>query len=95
MSKLSNAAVNGNKSLPNTDEWIQVEDLGVRMSQVRNALKVGSWALFDQDDRIGGCAEEMNDFIYIVNHFLTDMEDTCQEISSSLLKKKKAEEGVA
>lgn len=81
--------------LPKEDEWIRVEDLGARMSQVRNALKVGSWALFDQDDRIGGCAEEMNDFIYIVSHFLTDMEDTCQEISASLLKKKKAEEGVA
>ena len=81
--------------LPNADEWIQVEDLGVRMSQVRNALKVGSWALCDQDDRIGGCAEEMNDYIYIINHFLEDMEDACQEISTSLLNKKKAAEGVA
>ena len=95
MSKMSNAATNGNKLLPNEEEWIRVEDMGVKISQVRNALTVGSWALFDQDDRIGGCAEEMNDFICIVNHFLTDMEDTCQEISTSLLNRKKAAEGVA
>ena len=95
MQNLTNAAVNGNKLLPNADEWIQVEDLGVKMSQVRNALLVGSWALFDQNDRIGGCAEEMNDYIFIINHFLEGMEGACQEISTSLLNRKKAAEGVA
>ena len=79
----------------NEEEWIQIEDMGVKVSQVRNALKVGSWALFDQDDRIGTCAEEMNDYILIINHFLEDMENSCQEISTSLLNKKKAAGGVA
>ena len=89
------AAANSNNLLPKADEWIQIEDLGVKISQVRNALKVGSWALFDQDDRIGGCAEEMNDYICIVNHYLESLEEGCQEISTSLLEKKKAAEGVA
>lgn len=78
------------------DEWMRIEEVGIRASQVRSALLIGNWALQEKGCCIGGIAEEMSDFIYIVNHFLEDMENTCQSITDSLLAKvKAAKEGVA
>lgn len=71
--------------------WMAVEDVGLKISMVRNALLVGSWALNDQNDCIGGCAEEMGDYFYILREFLETLETNCDNISTKILNEKKKE----
>ena len=71
--------------------WMAVEDVGCKISMVRNALLIGSWALNDHDGCIGGCAEEMGDYFSILREFLEKLETNCDDISTQLVNEKKKE----
>lgn len=77
------------------DAWNQVEDIGVQIGIIRNALNVGNWAIAYQDGAIGGIKEEMADYFHILDHYLGEMEQKCMGICNTLLEEKKSREEVA
>lgn len=86
---------NMNTSSVNENAWNQIEDVGIQIGMVRNAMQVANWAIAYQDGTVGGIGEEMADFFCIVDSYLGGMEHKCATLCAELLEEKKSREAVA
>ena len=82
------------KSSATDNAWIEIEEIGQKITIVRDALRVGSWAVAYQSNTIGDL-DEMAAFFEVVDHYMGEMEHKCAVMASELLDEKKAREGAA
>ena len=82
------------KSSATDSAWSEMEELGQKIAVVRDALRVGNWAVAYQSNTIGDL-EEMTAFFEVVDHYMGEMEHKCAVLCSELLNEKKAREGAA
>ena len=69
--------------------WMQIEDLGYRLNQLRGAMQVGMWALMENENCVGTIAEEMSDYVQVMRYFCEGMEGECNRMCKTLLQEQR------